>query len=58
MLGKSYVMKIEVDLDVYNELQAMCALHGTTIESATKAFIRFNAEPKNMSRKSHLKRSR
>lgn len=48
MAGKSYVMKIEVDLDVYNELQAICALHGTTIESATEAFIRFSADPRNI----------
>lgn len=48
MPGKSYVMKIEVDLDVYNELQAICALHGTTIESATEAFIRFSANPRNI----------
>ena len=48
MPDKSYVMKIEVDLDVYNELQAICALHGTTIESATEAFIRFSADPRNI----------
>lgn len=48
MPGKSYVMKIEVDLDVYNDLQAICALHGTTIESATEAFIRFSADPRNI----------
>lgn len=48
MTEKSYVMKIEVDLDVYNELQAICALHGTTIESATEAFIRFSADPRNI----------
>lgn len=48
MAGKSYVMKIEVDLDVYNELQAICALNGTTIESATEAFIRFSADPRNI----------
>ena len=48
MAGKSYVMKIEVDLDVYNELQAICALHGTTIEYATEAFIRFSADHRNI----------
>lgn len=48
MPNKSYVMKIEVDPEVYNELQSICALHGTTIESATEAFIRFSAEPSNI----------
>ena len=48
MPDKSYVMKIEVDPEVYNELQSICALHGTTIESATEAFIRFSAEPSNI----------
>lgn len=48
MPDKAYVMKIEMDLDVYNELQAICALHGTTIESATESFIRFSADPRNI----------
>lgn len=48
MSRKSYVIKIELDLDVYNELQAICALHGTTVESATEAFIRFSADPRNI----------
>ena len=48
MPEKSYVMKIEMDIDVYNELQAICSLHGTTIESATEAFVRFSADPRNI----------
>ena len=48
MPEKSYVMKIEIDLDVYNELQAICALHGTTIEAATEAFVRFSADSRNI----------